>query len=198
VLRATAAPHKRCGFTADERVNGDTAVKQMPCTLHSCRDKIIRHSPSLASVRQNERVQAALGDGSLSRPALALIFLPTDISLSRRRKYVQLRGYVDDDITDVTGATSTSTGWYPLSSSTLLSTKFHFCAICPNQSVKKKIRILHGNGSSKQYRIFMKLMRYLKISVYKVLSLRLPIASKHNLGALSVCINPLHAQFIAQ
>jgi len=80
---------------------GIASMKQMPCTLHSCRDKIVWHSPSLPSGRRNERVQVAWGDGSLSRPTQALIFLPTDISLPRRRKYVKLRGYVDYDISDV-------------------------------------------------------------------------------------------------
>jgi len=80
---------------------GTASMKQMPCTLHSCRDKIVWHSPSLPSGRRNERVQVAWGDGSLSRPTQALIFLPTDISLPRRRKYVKLRGYLDYDISDV-------------------------------------------------------------------------------------------------
>jgi len=48
-----------------------------------------------------EGLQVAWGDGSLSRPTQALIFLPTDISLPRRRKYVKLRGYVDYNISDV-------------------------------------------------------------------------------------------------
>jgi len=72
-------------------------------------------------------LQVAWGDGSLSRPTQALIFLPTDISLPRRRrKYVKLRGYVDYDISDVhvpawrTGDLAVRS---PLSSSTLLSTK---------------------------------------------------------------------------
>ena len=150
-LRTTETPHERCGFTAVEQVNRDNV--KVTNAVHSSfvqgQDRLA--FPFTDKWQAEWKGAAAWGDGSLSRPTLALIFLPTDISLPRRRKYVKLRGYVDYNISDVpvwrNGDFDRPISTFKQHTAQHQQSLSLWC----EQTVQKyaTIRITHGCGSSK-------------------------------------------------